>query len=146
MRDVPLEAKVECADGPCGESGIVILNPDTWEVTHFVVQDKALPDHDQHLVPIDQVVHASRKRIQIRCTRDELAAMHHFVDSHYAHTEKEPRIDWPVDYTTHAVPRATLDEPRYAKETVEHVPPGELTVRRGARVAAKDGHIWILSG
>jgi hypothetical protein len=38
MKDIPLKAKVECADGPCGESGIVILNPETRDATHFVAQ------------------------------------------------------------------------------------------------------------
>jgi sporulation protein YlmC with PRC-barrel domain len=141
MRDIPLEAKVECADGQCGKSGIVILNPETREVTHFVVQDRTLPDREQHLVPIDQVVETSRNRIRLKCTRSELAAMDHFVDTHYAPTHHEPTIDYPVDFAVRSVPRATLTEPRYASETVEHIPPGELALHRGTKVEARDGRV-----
>ena len=141
MKDIPLEAQVECADGPCGESGIVILNPETREVTHFVVQDRALPDREQRLVPIDQVVETSRSLIRLRCTKAELAAMDHFIDTHYEAIHHEPTIDYPVVFTARSVPRATLTEPRYASETVEHIPPGELAVRRGTKVAARDGHV-----
>ena len=115
--DVPAHAKVECTDGPCGESSIIILNPTTREVSHFVVQDKTFPDRDQRLVPVDQVVETSRSLIRLRCTRAELAGMDHFFDSHYAATEKEPALDWPVDYTVRSVPRATLTGRRYAEET-----------------------------
>ena len=73
MKDIPLDAQVECADGPCGESGIVILNPETRVVTHFVVQDKALPHRDKRLVLIDQVVETSRNLIRLSCTKAELA-------------------------------------------------------------------------
>ena len=143
--DVPAHAKVECTDGPCGESSIIILNPTTREVSHFVVQDKTFPDRDQRLVPVDQVVETSRTLIRLRCTKAELAGMDHFLDSHYAATQKEPTIDWPVDYTVRSVPRATLTERRYAEETVEHIPPGELAVGRGTRVEAKDGPVGHLA-
>jgi sporulation protein YlmC with PRC-barrel domain len=141
MIDIPAYAKVECADGPCGESSTIILNPTTREVSHFVVQDKSFPDRDQRLVPVDQVVETSRSLIRLRCTRAELAGMDHFFDSHYTATQKEPAIDWSVDYTTRSVPRATLTGRRYAEETVEHIPPGELAVGRGTRVEATDGHV-----
>jgi sporulation protein YlmC with PRC-barrel domain len=71
--------------------------------------------------------------------------MDHFLDTHYTGTHHEPRIDWPVDYTVRSVPRATLTEPSYAQETVEHIPPGELAVGRGTRVEARDGHIGHLA-
>jgi sporulation protein YlmC with PRC-barrel domain len=141
MKDIPLGAKVECSDGHCGESGIIILNPETRQITHFVVQDRSLPDQDQRLVPIDQVVETSRNRIRLSCTRAELASMDHFIETYYTHTEKEPQIDWPVDDTVRAVPRATLTEPRYAREEVEQIPPGEIAVRRGTKVAARDGSV-----
>jgi hypothetical protein len=141
MRDIPLEGKVECADGPCGEFGIVILNPETREVTHFTVQDKALPDREQRLVPIDQVVETSRNRIRLKCTSSELASMDHLVDTHYAATHHEPTIDYPIDFTVRSVPRSTLTEPRYASETVEHIPPGETAVRRGTKVAVREGPV-----
>lgn len=142
--DIPAYAKVECADGPCGESSTIILNPATREVSHFVVLDKTFPDRDRRLVPVDQVVETSRNLIRLCCTKDELAGMDHFLDTHYTATHEEPAIDWPVDYTVRSVPRATLTKPSYAQEEVEHIPPGELAVGRGTRVEARDGHIGHL--
>ena len=141
MKDIPLKAKVECTDGPCRKSGIVILNPETRDVTHFVVQDRALPDREQRLVPIGQVVETSRNQIRLSCTKTELAAMDHLVDAHYEAIHHKPNIDYPLDFTARSVPRTTLTEPRFASETVEHIPPGELAVRRGTKVAARDGHV-----
>lgn len=141
MSDIPIQAKVVCTDGPCGESETVILNPETREVTHVVVKAKDLASGEHHLVPIDQVAETSRDLIRLRCSQAELAQMDLFVETHYTHTQKEPTIDWPVDYTTRSVPRATLSEPRYAKETVERIPPGELAIRRGTKVAARDGQV-----
>ena len=108
-------------------------------LTHFVVQDRSLPDRDQRLVSIDQVVETSRDRIRLVCTKADLASMDHFVDTHYVPAQKEPSIDWPVDYTVRSVPRATLTEPRYDRKKMERIPPGALAVRRGTKVAAKDG-------
>jgi sporulation protein YlmC with PRC-barrel domain len=139
MKDVPLGAEVECVDGPCGESSVIILNPETREITHLVVKDRKLPDRDQRLVAVDQVAETQRHSIRLRCTRAELASMDHFLETQYVATQSDPGIDWPVDYTTRSVPRATLTQHRYAMEEVEHIPPGELAVRRGGKVAATDG-------
>jgi hypothetical protein len=43
MTDIPIKAKVECNDGPCGQSTNVIVNPVSHKVTHLVVHDKSLP-------------------------------------------------------------------------------------------------------
>jgi hypothetical protein len=145
MRRIPLEAMVECADGPCGESGIVIRNLETRELTHFVVQDRALPDRDQRLVPFDQLVETSLNRVRMKCTKYELAAMDHFVNSHHALIHHEPTIDYPVDFAFRTVPRAALTEPWYASETVEHIPPGELVVGRATKAAARDGRVGHVS-
>ncbi len=40
MKNIPINAKVECTDGPAGEETNIIINPTTRQVTHIVVQDK----------------------------------------------------------------------------------------------------------
>jgi sporulation protein YlmC with PRC-barrel domain len=65
--------------------------------------------------------------------------MDHFIESHYSPTQHEPSIDWPVDDTIRSVPRATLTGYQFAREMTEHIPPGELAVRQGTKVAARDG-------
>ena len=80
MARIPLNANVECMDGSCGESITVIVNPTTNKVTHFVVRYKGLPDPDQRLVPVDQVLDTSSDLIRLRCTKAELAEMDHFIE------------------------------------------------------------------
>ena len=35
MNEIPLKAKVQCTDSPCGVSTDVIINPVTKQVTHL---------------------------------------------------------------------------------------------------------------
>ena len=46
VKDIPMDAKVQCTDGKCGKSTFVIVNPVKQAVTHFVVKYKKLPDVD----------------------------------------------------------------------------------------------------
>jgi sporulation protein YlmC with PRC-barrel domain len=139
--DIAVEAKVECADGPCGECSTIIVHPKKQAVTHLVVQDKTLPDTDQRLVPFDQVVEASRDGIRLRCTKDELAEMEPFVETHYVVKQEEPIPTYPVDGQMHMVARASVATSYYEEEEVERIPPGELAVRQGMKVDATDGHV-----
>lgn len=41
MTDIPIKAKAECADGPCGESIAVIVDRETRRVTHYFAGDNA---------------------------------------------------------------------------------------------------------
>ena len=55
MVDVPVSARVECVDGSGGRSIGVIIDPVTWQVTHFVVQESGLSGIER-LVPVGWVV------------------------------------------------------------------------------------------
>jgi uncharacterized membrane protein len=124
----------------------VIVNPVTSKVTHVVVEDKHAPDPTPRLVPVDQISATSSDRIRLRCTKAELAAMHPFVTTHYVQTEH-------TDYrqalhgdqiggmaNPHMSPYAVPKRGVVSKEE-EHIPVGELAVRRGTRVAATDGQV-----
>ena len=67
MFNIPLDANVECAAGLCGESICVIVDPDTVQVTHFVVKEKKRP-HTQRLVPVEEVTKTTSDLIRLRCT------------------------------------------------------------------------------
>jgi uncharacterized membrane protein len=84
---IPLNAKVECADGPCGQSVTVIVNPVTREVTHFVVEDKGLPYPSERLVPVEQVLETSSDLVRLGCTRAQVAEMESFVETQYVDGE-----------------------------------------------------------
>ena len=74
MNNIPLNAHVECADGPCGTSVAVIVDPKTLRATHVVVKGKKRP-HTQWLVPVEEVAEAGDDLIRLQCGADELAGM-----------------------------------------------------------------------
>jgi sporulation protein YlmC with PRC-barrel domain len=132
--DIPIDADVRCADGPCGWSTYIILNPTTQQVTHLVVKESTFP-YAERLVPIDQVMEADAHTIRLRCTGRELAAMESFIETEFLPTDISEyggvsAMMWPY----------VLAEGMATPVEHEHIPPGELVVRRGAGVEAADGH------
>jgi sporulation protein YlmC with PRC-barrel domain len=128
--DLPIDAEVDCTDGPCGRSTHIILNPETEQVTHLVVREHS---YAQRLVPVSLAFQSSPDRIQIRCSKDELSRMAPFIRSEFI----------PMGMTSPAYmlwPASTLE---MAVVTLEHeqIPPGEVAIDRGSRVEALDGHI-----
>ena len=132
--DIPIHAEVRCADGPCGESDCVILNPVTDQITHFVVREKAYP-FEKRLVPVERIKETSPYLILLDCNLDEFAKMPKFIETEFL-------VPDPYKYTispTMIWPYATYME----AITIEHeqIPPDELAVHRGASVEATDGQV-----
>jgi sporulation protein YlmC with PRC-barrel domain len=138
MVDVPMGAKVQCADGATGRCTGVIIEPTTWQVTHFVVKENRVP-FTEHLVSVDQVTETTPDLVRLRCNKSKLAAMQPFVETEYQQWNRSEFVGalysgwygWPY------VVLATMVTP--VKH--ERIPPGELAVRRGARVKATDGQV-----
>jgi uncharacterized membrane protein/sporulation protein YlmC with PRC-barrel domain len=139
MGKIPLDAKVECIDGACGESVTVIVNPTTRQVTHFVVRYKDLPHPNQRLVPIDDVLDTSSSLIRLRCTREQLAGMEPFLETQYIRTEQP--VPTYEAYDSYMFPYVTQTQAVDVAVEVERVPSGELAVHRGTQVEAVDGHV-----
>lgn len=59
--DIPINAKVFCANDECGRTTCVIINPIKKEITHLVVRERGLVGFE-HLVPIEQVLATSPER------------------------------------------------------------------------------------
>jgi sporulation protein YlmC with PRC-barrel domain len=114
--DIPVNAHVQCADGPCGRSTSVIVNPATRQVTHLVV-DEGKPESMSRLVPVEFVTQSTPHLICLSCGQAELEKMDPFVK---------------VEYIEGTEPFA---------EDYELVPPSELAEHRGARVEATDGPV-----
>jgi sporulation protein YlmC with PRC-barrel domain len=129
--DMPIDAEVRCADGPCGQTTHIVMNAATEAVTHVVVKEANTP-HAKRLVSLNLVMETTPQMIRLRCTTDELAKSDPFVATE---TIQDPRYASGV-YT---MPEAVS----MTDETVEHesLPQNELAVRRGARVEASDGHV-----
>ena len=141
--DIPVGVDVHCADGLCGRSTYVLVDPASNEVTHLVVKENEFP-HEERIVPIETVSDTSSDVILLKCTRDGLAEMEPFIQTEYIREEMTdmeeyvplgyagigPSMLWPITAPdrTHVV-------------AVEHkrVPLGELAIQHGAVVQARDG-------
>jgi sporulation protein YlmC with PRC-barrel domain len=135
--DFSLNVEVHCPDGRCGRSTHVILNPATEQITHLVVREKR-PSRVERLVPVRLVTRTAADVILLSCSMEEFAKLEPFNQTEFVYTDlphyaADPKLTmlWP-----YAVPAKRIVDDR-----IRPMPPGELPVRRGARVRATDG--WI---
>ena len=136
-RQFPIHADVYCSDGLCGHSVLVVIDPATRLVTHLVVTDKGFLG-DEHLIAMDQVVETAADRIQLSCATADLKAMRPFLRGEHVPGEI-PFIGYdPGEYTFW--PSALPDKGMLLAEH-DHVPPGNVAIRRGASVIAADGPV-----
>ena len=133
----PLDAEVHCTDGRCGRSTHIVLNPATDQITHLVVRERR-PSSVERLVPVMLVARTAAEVILLDCTREEFARMEPFNQTEFVygdlpHHATDPSLTmlWP-----YAIPVK-----RIVDEKIRPIPPGELVVRRGARVHAADGRV-----
>jgi sporulation protein YlmC with PRC-barrel domain len=135
---IPIDAVVSCADGLCGKSTHVLVNPVAGKVTHVVVKE-ITPPQQAYVVPIHLVTGASSDVIVLKCTRGELEHMEPFVQTEYIY---EPMPAYTAGYPTGSYliwPYAVPDVMTWVPVEREQIPPGELAVQRGTRVEAVDG-------
>ncbi|GAB4551969.1 MAG: hypothetical protein Tsb0014_45990 [Pleurocapsa sp.] len=152
MKDIPLNVDVTCNDDNCGKSSHVIINPLNQVVTHIVVQNEEFLGSNKRLVLIDKVVETTPKSIQLNCTKEELAKMEKFTETHYINSDTAEyrsfnssdehifdELDlysmWPYVYYEDSMNMYSI-----AVED-ERIPTGEMAVRRGAEVEATDGYV-----
>jgi sporulation protein YlmC with PRC-barrel domain len=135
--EFPLDAEVHCTDGRCGRSTHIVLNPATDQITHLVVQGRR-PSSVERLVPVMLVARTAAEVILLDCTREEFARLEPFNQTEFVygdlpHHATDPSLTmlWP-----YAIPAK-----RIVDEKIRPIPPGELAVRRGARVHAADGRV-----
>ncbi len=135
--EFPLDADVHCSDGRCGRSTYVVLNPATEEISHVVVQGKR-PSRTERLVPVQLIEKTAAEMILLNCTLAEFANLEPFNQTEFVYTDlphhaRDPSLTllWPYVVPT----KRTVDR------KIRAIPPGELAVRRGARVRATDGRV-----
>jgi sporulation protein YlmC with PRC-barrel domain len=133
----PLNVDVHCTDGLCGRSTHIILNPVTEQVSHLVVKEKQSPGIER-LVSVKLVANTADEVVLLSCTKKDYAKLERFNQPDFIYT----------DVPQHATdPSLTLLWPfvvpvkRIVDDKIRRIPPGELAVRRGARVRAIDG--WV---
>jgi sporulation protein YlmC with PRC-barrel domain len=142
--EIPLQAQVECTDGVCGLSVYVLINPLINEVTSLVVRETS--SNTEYIVPVDVISTTIADTIRLRCNKAELEQMKPFVETQFVES-KVPVGNIGLAggmygmgysyYMPYVTPEITVQVP------VEHlqIPSGELAVRRGTRVEAKDGYV-----
>ena len=139
---IPIGADVTCADGKCGKSTCVLINPITEKVTHLVVKEPSL-QRPEVIVPVEKIVASTIDSIQLGCTRDELQHMDAFVQTHYIH-ELMPQPAYSGGYVVGSYlvwPYAVRDAMMWVPVSEVQIPFGELAIRRGTRVEATDGAV-----
>jgi sporulation protein YlmC with PRC-barrel domain len=137
--DIPIGVDVICtgSESPCGQSIYVILDPLTETITHVVVKQH-VSAHSERLVPIAQVEDCSAGEICLHCTSEELSDMQPFVETEFIREDipyyyPDTTLMWPMVYPDIESELLPIDH--------QHIPPGELAVRRGTEVQALDGRV-----
>jgi hypothetical protein len=135
--DLPLNAKVYCLDGLCGQSKELVMDRNTEEVTHLVLKRNHF-SQDEILVPVELVVETTPHLIRLRCTKDKLAELEPFLKTEVVERTIPQYVPDP-----YLMP-IEVPEIKWVTVKREAIPPGEVAVRRGARVEATDGHVGHL--
>ena len=136
MKEIPINAKVECTDGPCGHSTDLIVNPVQRRITHVVVKDETLPGSSDRLVPVEHVADASSNLIRLGCSRAEVAEMQPFTTTQYIKNVTPTYINTAISIDTDVIwedPVVSYDT-EYAPLPEHHIPAGERAVYRGMAV------------
>jgi sporulation protein YlmC with PRC-barrel domain len=136
--DIPMKAKVHCADGPGGTSTMVIINPTSRKITHLVVKERQSP-HTERLVPIRYITDTGDDVIRLNCSRHGLSEMQPLVRTEFVRAEMPD-----FDEGSRQCADVRYVVPKWVKVRYRSIPQGEHGVRRGARVAATDGVVGRL--
>ncbi len=136
--EIPLSADVRCGGSSCGSAAAIVMNPVTDQVTHVVVKEKHA-SHTQRLVPIGLVLDTTPKYIELRCSPAELTGMDAFIETEFIKTEVPHYGTDAVVYNWPFVVPQT--ETKLVSVQHERIPPGELTIHRGAPVRGTDGRV-----
>jgi sporulation protein YlmC with PRC-barrel domain len=162
-REFTIGSEVACSDGVCGELRRVVVDPVARTLTHLVVE----PRHQRgtgRLVPID-LVESTTSELRLRCSISEFEALEDAEETHFLPGasgrwgyEQDQMFSWPY-YVGGGMGMGGMglggglgmggmggmaSGPQAV--TSDRVPAGEVEVRRGEHVHAKDGTIGRVRG
>lgn len=134
--DIPLHAAVHCADGLCGESTYVIVDPRTKKVTDFVLREAEFPNTER-IVPLDLIVESEPEKILIRCEGKDLGDLKPFTVDQF--------LPGDADYGIYP-PAGVMVWPATAPENpqpleMQQIDPNSMAINKGATVKALDGDV-----
>jgi uncharacterized membrane protein len=129
MQRMPLTARAECADGPCGELTGLVVSADSRTLEYYVVRDTTPGHLIERLVPRARLDPASIDVVQLDCTRAELGKMQPLNVQEYGLTAPPKRGSGTM---------GLVDS--------ERAPEGTGVLRQTQRVEATNGNIGVLNG
>jgi sporulation protein YlmC with PRC-barrel domain len=136
--DIPINVEVLCAGKECGRSTSLVINPVNERITHLVVAEKSFPNIER-LVPVETILASSPNSIQLRCSQSELSGMDAFEETDFIEAgQLEASFPYSVPYEVW--PYAMYEAMPMPFEH-EHIPAGEVVIRRGTPVKARDGEV-----
>ncbi len=133
--NIKLNAEVFCQDGQAGHVTGLIINPNTDMLTHLVVKRHG----DQYLVPIELLQSADEHKVTLKCTKAMLLDQTPFVETEYVPSQIE-RYE-PTALLTTDPYLLPYYEPITYRVQHEHIPEGEVDIRLGMPVFAKDKRV-----
>lgn len=148
--DVHIGADVFCVDGKAGSVERVVFSPRRRMVSHLIV-GKGMVLHKDIVVPIDRVVRADDRHVDLDLTLDELKDLPEYKVVEYI--APDPTWNGPKQYEPEftlltADPYAVAWTPRVPsfvgkvlREERLGVPQDAAVVRRGTPVEAQDGKV-----
>ena len=136
--NIALNAEVNCLDGPCGHLNHIILKSANEEMTHLVISDDN-HSRQEYLVPLDLVTDTSHDQVQLNCTCDELHSMPIFIREEYI-----PRSIFKYQIKPYLITPYAIIPGLHVPIKVEHIPAGELAIKKGANVEATDGVVGVV--
>jgi sporulation protein YlmC with PRC-barrel domain len=154
-------SRVACRDGDCGELRRVVIDPVARAITHLVVE----PRHRRRggrLVPIDRVASSTPEEIRLTLT---LAQFEVLEEADEAQLLPGASGGWGYEqHEMHSLPYYVVAQSgmgaisgidkdmsvgrgaHQPTSTHDHVPAGEVEIRRGDHVRATDGSIGRVGG
>ena len=138
-------AHVDATDGRCGKLTRMIFDPVADLLTHLVVE----PGHHEELaqlVPVNLVVGVEDDAIRLNCTKAEFERLDAAEEVQFLPADPNATgygthaSSWP--YYGLAMPLGHHHEPLF----IDRVPLGEVEIRRGDTVYARDGSIGSVQG
>ncbi len=131
-------AHVDASDGRCGDLARLIFNPTTNVLTHLIVEP-GHRDEQARVVPFDLVASASEDVIQLSCTKERYDQLDSAEDVQMLRdtTGAYGGFSTTSMYFGVGRPLGHHPQPMYS----DSVPLGEIEIRQGDPVHAKDGPI-----
>jgi uncharacterized membrane protein len=145
MSSVPVNAKVQFADGKAGEVVTVIVNPLNRKVTHAVVRESDKKEPTARLVPVEQVERVDHATVLLRCTTADFEHLEPF-NTRQVRQVSYTRYQGEAYDATGQIIGPSPRESYYVTDEVERIPEGELAVGTGTKVQASDGEAGHVAG